>query len=57
MKLSYIENKVEIVKKKLLKTITKLYDKEKKKPETEREIFYPEYLKEEIEKLIPLTQQ
>ena len=25
----------------------------KKKPETEREIFYPEYLKEEIEKLKP----
>ena len=50
------ENKVEIVKKELLEAITKLYDEEKKKPETEREIFYPEYLKEEIEKLIPLTQ-
>ena len=57
MKLSDKENKVETVKKELLEAITKLYDEEKKKTETEREIFYPEYLKEEIEKLIPLTQQ
>ena len=47
------ENKVEIVKKEILELITiELYDEEKKKQETEREIFCPEYLKEEIEKLI-----
>jgi preprotein translocase subunit SecA len=47
------ENKVEIVKQKLLKAIFDLYNKEKEKPEAEREIFYPDYLKEEIETLIP----
>ena len=47
------ENKIEIVKQELLKSINDLYNKEKNKPEKEREIFYPEYLKGEIEKLIP----
>ena len=47
-------NKIEIVKSQLLNAITKLYKDEIKKPENDREIFFPEYLKEEINKLIPL---
>jgi hypothetical protein len=47
------ENKIEIVKSELVKSINTLFENEIKKPENEREIFYPEYLKEDIYKLIP----